>query len=148
MGAGPEQDRNDHRGKRGHRGRGGRGGFQDGEREAKRPRPPPGSCWFCTIIYFFFRKDGVIDKFLFITGLSNSEVEKHLVVSVGNHSYLALPKGGLTPNHVLILPISHFQSSLDSPEEVLKEMERFKEALRKCFRKQSKSIVFFERNYK
>ncbi len=45
--------------------------------------------------------------------MSGAEVEKHLVVSVGDHSYLALPKGGLTPDHVLILPISHYPSSME-----------------------------------
>ncbi len=44
-----------------------------------------------------------IDNTVFnISGLSGAEVEKHLVVSVGEHSYIALPKGGLTPNHVLV----------------------------------------------
>ena len=31
------------------------------------------------------------------------EVEKHLVVSIGEHAYLALPKGQLNENHLLIL---------------------------------------------
>ncbi len=34
------------------------------------------------------------------------------------------------------------------PEEVEKEVGRFKSALRKCFKKQGKVAVFFERNYK
>ena len=49
-----------------------------------------------------------------------------MVVSVGDHAYLALPKGGLTPDHVLILPIAHYASLLDIPEEVNEEIERFK----------------------
>ena len=83
-----------------------------------------------------------------ISGLSGSEVEKHLVVSVGEHSYLALAKGGLTPEHVLILPIACYASQLDIPQEVQEEMERFKSALRKCFKKSGKQVIFFERNYK
>lgn len=47
------------------------------------------TCWFC---------------------LSSPSVEKHLVISVGSHCYLALAKGPLTPYHVLILPIAHHQS--------------------------------------
>jgi len=126
MSAGPEQG-NDRRGhKRGQRGRG-RGDFDGGGGEAKRPRQPAGPCWFC---------------------LSSNDVEKHLVVSVGDHSYLALPKGGLTSYHVLVLPIACFPSSLDCSAEVLAEMDKFKEALRKCFKKKDKSVVFFERNYK
>ncbi len=52
---------------------------EDVERKA-----PAGPCWFC---------------------LSSPQVEKHLIVSVGEHVYLALPKGGLTSQHVMILPI-------------------------------------------
>lgn len=48
------------------------------------------SCWFC---------------------LSSPSVEKHLVISVGTHCYLALAKGPLNPYHVLILPIAHHQST-------------------------------------
>lgn len=47
------------------------------------------TCWFC---------------------LSSPTVEKHLVISVGSHTYIALPKGPLTKYHVLILPIAHHQS--------------------------------------
>ncbi|MFN9940786.1 MAG: hypothetical protein ACK56I_15045 [bacterium] len=47
-------------------------------------KAPAGPCWFC---------------------LSSPQVEKHLIVSVGEHVYLALPKGGLTSQHVMILPI-------------------------------------------
>ena len=83
-----------------------------------------------------------------VSGLSGNEIEKHLVVSIGEHSYLALPKGGMTPDHVMILPISHYSSQLDIPEEVEKEMTRFKSALRKCFKKAGKAVIFFERNYK
>ena len=70
------------------------------------------------------------------------------MVSIGEHSYLALPKGGMTPEHVMILPISHYASQLDIPDEVDKEISKFKSALRKCFKKAGKSVIFFERNYK
>ena len=97
----------------------------------KRPRPPAkpsGPCWFC---------------------LSGAEVEKHLIISIGNHSYVALPKGGLTPYHVLILPITHHQSTLELPDDVNEEIEKFKNALKKCFKKTlGNVVVFFERNYK
>ncbi len=72
---------------------GGRGGGQHQNQYEKRPRrEPTGPCWFC---------------------LSGSDVEKHLVVSVGDHAYLALPKGGLTTGHVLILPIAHHACMLE-----------------------------------
>lgn len=96
----------------------------------KRPRkgPPPlkGSCWFC---------------------LGSPQVEKHLVVSVGDDSYVALAKGGLVPDHVLICPIGHFESSVKLSEDVLMEIEKYKSALRKCFHSEGKSCIIFERNF-
>jgi len=91
------------------------------------PPKPSGPCWFC---------------------LSSAEVEKHLIVSVGTHCYLALPKGGLTEDHVLILPIGHHACLVDLPEEVDREVSKFKSALRKMYKNMGKAPVFFERNYK
>ena len=42
------------------------------------------ACWFC---------------------LASPEVEKHLIVSVGDESYIALAKGGIDWNNLLIVPI-------------------------------------------
>jgi len=97
-----------------------------GPRE-KHPNQAMGPCWFC---------------------LGSPEVEKQLVVSIGEHCYVALAKGGLVPDHVLILPIGHHQSTVSAPEEVVKEIDKFKSALRKCYKSQKKVVVFFERNYK
>jgi len=97
----------------------------DGEKRA--PPKPAGPCWFC---------------------LSGSEVEKHLVVAVGDHTYLALPKGGITKDHVLILPIGHHQSLVSLPEEIATEVEKFKSAVRKMYKKHGKVPVFWERNYR
>ncbi|XP_068725049.1 CWF19-like protein 1 isoform X2 [Montipora capricornis] len=96
----------------------------------KRPRkgPPPlkGSCWFC---------------------LGSPQVEKHLVISVGDDSYVALAKGGLVPDHVLICPIGHFESTVKLTEDVLMEIEKYKNALRKLFHSEGKSCIIFERNF-
>ena len=104
-------------------------GHQDEHKKKPRgPVTPAGSCWFC---------------------LSGAEVEKHLIISIGEHTYIALPKGGLTPYHVLILPIAHHPSTLELPDEVNEEIEKFKLALKKCFKKSLGQIaVFFERNFK
>ena len=99
---------------------------RDGDQGGGPPKPA-GPCWFC---------------------LSSAEVEKHLIVSVGDHVYLALPKGGLTDDHVLICPIGHHSNQISLPEEAVQEVNKFKSALRKMYKKHGKSVVFFERNYK
>ncbi|KAJ7345364.1 hypothetical protein JRQ81_001314 [Phrynocephalus forsythii] len=104
---------------------------ESGELQRKRPNPKPplptASCWFC---------------------LASPEVEKHLVVSIGTHCYLALAKGGLSPDHVLILPIGHCRSMVELASEVVEEVERYKSALRDFFRARGKRWVAYERNYR
>ncbi|NWH77195.1 C19L1 protein, partial [Piaya cayana] len=105
-------------------------GKESGNSQPKQPKKPPqltGPCWFC---------------------LASPEVEKHLVVSVGTHCYLALAKGGLLPDHVLILPIGHYQSVVDLPPEVVEEVAKYKSALKEFFRSKGKRYVLFERNYR
>merc|ERR1712026_615776 len=83
-------------------------------KDQRGPPKPAGPCWFC---------------------LSSAEVEKHLIVSVGSHAYLALPKGGLTDDHVLICPIGHHSNQISLPEEAVQEVNKFKSALRKMYKK-------------
>ncbi|XP_065902892.1 CWF19-like protein 1 [Dysidea avara] len=92
-------------------------------------KPPvaKGPCWFC---------------------LGSPEVDKHLVVSVGEQSYLALPKGGLTPEHVLIIPISHYASFTEASRGAMIEMEKYKSSLRKYYHSKGQTCVIFERNYR
>ncbi|XP_035468284.1 CWF19-like protein 1 isoform X1 [Scophthalmus maximus] len=115
------------------RGRG-RDPQQDGDGQhhehAKQPRrhpQPTGPCWFC---------------------LASPQVEKHLVISIGTHCYLALAKGGLTPHHVLILPIGHYQSVVELSSEVVEEMEKYKSALTSFYKSKGERCVVFERNYR
>lgn len=100
---------------------------EDGQRKKQKPTFDQSKCWFC---------------------LSSPQVEKHLVISVGNESYLALAKGGLVDDHLLILPIEHHQSTLTLPESALEEIGRYKEALMEYFKEQNKTSIFFERNFK
>ncbi|RXN17764.1 CWF19 1 [Labeo rohita] len=88
---------------------------------------PTGPCWFC---------------------LASPEVEKHLVISIGTHCYMALAKGGLTPDHVLLLPIGHYQSVVDLASEVVEEMEKYKSAVKKFCKSRGRRCVLFERNYR
>ncbi|KJE89111.1 CWF19-like protein 1 [Capsaspora owczarzaki ATCC 30864] len=92
------------------------------------PNAPPaaqGPCWFC---------------------LGSPQVEKHLVVSIGTELYMALPKGGLSPQHVLLLPIGHVACSKDLGEEARAEMGRYMSSVRALFAAQGCGMVAFERN--
>uniref|UniRef100_A0A3B3TT14 CWF19-like protein 1 n=1 Tax=Poecilia latipinna TaxID=48699 RepID=A0A3B3TT14_9TELE len=111
-------------GKRPSDGRGRDGHFQG---QPKQPPQPTGPCWFC---------------------LASPQVEKHLVVSIGTHCYLALAKGPLTPRHVLILPIGHYQSVVELSSDVVEEMEKYKSALRDFYKSKGERCILFERNYR
>ncbi|KAK8756797.1 hypothetical protein V5799_000502 [Amblyomma americanum] len=104
-----------------------RGDAGEQQRKKRPPPAPKGPCWFC---------------------LASPEVEKHLVISVGDTCYLALAKGALTPDHVLILPIGHHQSTVELDEETLEDVIKFKESLKQLFKAKGKRPVYFERNYK
>lgn len=84
-------------------------------------------CWFC---------------------LSSPDVEKHLVITVGEDFYLALPKGPINENHVLLLSINHIQSSSLLSNESFLELSKFKDALTKYFTSINMVVCFFERNYR
>ncbi|KAL1500780.1 hypothetical protein ABEB36_006225 [Hypothenemus hampei] len=84
-------------------------------------------CWFC---------------------LSSPSVEKHLVITVGNFCYLSLAKGGIVDEHLMICPMEHYQSTIACTEEIVQEMNSFKEALKKFYARDGRVPIFFERNYK
>lgn len=87
-------------------------------------------CWFC---------------------LSSDKIDKHLILTIGQYCYLALAKGGLLDNHLMIMPIEHIRSISDeksNSKELLSELDRFKDSLVSYFEEQSKGVVFFERNFK
>ncbi|XP_058826672.1 CWF19-like protein 1 homolog [Topomyia yanbarensis] len=84
-------------------------------------------CWFC---------------------MSSGSIEKHLIISVGDHFYLALAKGPINDTHILILSITHIQNaSLLSPEQ-WSELNKFKSALAQFFKDREETIFLYERNYK
>ncbi|XP_075215948.1 CWF19-like protein 1 isoform X2 [Lycorma delicatula] len=101
----------------------------DGSYKKSREKPvfDQDKCWFC---------------------LASPEVEKHLVISVGTEVYLALAKGGLVNDHLLILTVGHYQSTSCLPENISDEIEQFKTVLRKYYSSKNKVPIFFERNYK
>ncbi|KAJ8594437.1 hypothetical protein M405DRAFT_850139 [Rhizopogon salebrosus TDB-379] len=105
----------------------------------------PGECWFC---------------------LSNPNLAKHLIVSIGTECYVTLPKGQVIPTqsaagedtsdistvpgggHVLIVPISHHPTysaiPVDIAPPILEETEKYKSALRALYEAHNARAVFFE----
>jgi len=100
------------------------------DNQAKRtPKGPPtlkGDCWFC---------------------LGSKNVEKHLVVSVGEQCYVAVAKGAINKDHILICPVQHHNSTVVAPDDVVMEMEKYKMGLRKMFKEEGKHMVTYERNF-
>jgi diadenosine tetraphosphate (Ap4A) HIT family hydrolase len=82
-------------------------------------------CWFC---------------------LSTPSVERHLIVSIGMEAYLAIPKGAIVPDHILIIPIVHESSVMRLSDACIEEINKFKQALKKMFASQNKEIILFDRN--
>ncbi|KAL0964889.1 hypothetical protein UPYG_G00273930 [Umbra pygmaea] len=99
----------------------------DRSKQPRRPPQPSGPCWFC---------------------LASPQVEKHLVISIGTHCYLALAKGSLTPQHVLVLPIGHYQSVVELSSNVVEELDGYKKAVRTFYKSRGQRCVLFERNYR
>ncbi|KAI1794660.1 nuclear protein [Ganoderma leucocontextum] len=119
---------------------------QTGKGQGRRGPPKeiaPDECWFC---------------------LSNPNLAKHLIVSIGSECYVTLPKGQLIPTHhgadhpnvprvpggghVLIVPITHYPTYLSIPpdlaEPIVNETEKYKSALRAMYAKHGAATVCFE----
>ncbi|KAI0723917.1 nuclear protein [Cerioporus squamosus] len=117
-----------------------------GNRQGRRGPPKeiaPDECWFC---------------------LSNPNLAKHLIVSIGSECYVTLPKGQIIPTHqgadhpnvprvpggghVLIVPITHYPTYLSIPpdlaEPIVDETEKYKSALRAMYAKHGAVAVCFE----
>ncbi|DAZ92740.1 TPA: hypothetical protein N0F65_002558 [Lagenidium giganteum] len=108
--------------------RGQRAAQRDQERQ-QRSRGPPvpqrTECWFC---------------------LATPSVERHLIVSIGQEAYLAIPKGAINADHLLIVPIEHEPSMTKLSASAEKEVERFKTQLGKLFAAEGKELIVFDRN--
>ncbi|KAK4602637.1 hypothetical protein RGQ29_011595 [Quercus rubra] len=80
-------------------------------------------CWFC---------------------LSSPNIESHLIVSIGEYFYCALAKGPLVQDHILIIPVEHLPNTVLLPPETEIELGRFQNSLKRYYKNQGKSVVFFE----
>ncbi|TGZ42730.1 hypothetical protein CRM22_011216 [Opisthorchis felineus] len=96
------------------------------EEKLERPREQA-ACWFC---------------------LGNPQIKKHLIVSVNTQAYLALPRGPLVSDHILILTVGHHRSWTSCPDYVRQEIEDYKTRLKRMFTNEGKAVVAFERNLK
>lgn len=106
---------------------------QQGERERRKKRPNAdiyekrsGGCWFC---------------------LESPTADHHLLVSLGDLTYLALAKGGVSEDHVIVLPQEHSTAVVDLPEATTLELERYKASLTAYAASVgNKKYMFYERN--
>ncbi|KAJ3126581.1 hypothetical protein HK100_010190, partial [Physocladia obscura] len=88
----------------------------------------PSQCWFC---------------------LSSPSIEKHLLVTIKEESYIACSKGGLSEwgGHLLIVPIGHIGSRHDiSNDDALNtEIQECKDLIKTRFKEKTGDLpVFFE----
>eukprot|EP01090_Pellita_catalonica_P015249 TRINITY_DN4088_c0_g2_i1.p1 TRINITY_DN4088_c0_g2~~TRINITY_DN4088_c0_g2_i1.p1 ORF type:complete len:313 (-),score=54.96 TRINITY_DN4088_c0_g2_i1:62-1000(-) len=75
----------------------------------------------------------------------NKRYPKHLILSLGDHTYLTLaPSGDMMTGHCCIIPLEHTCSSLELDEEVYVEISNFKKSLVRMFQAQGKYVVFTE----
>ncbi|KAG6769985.1 hypothetical protein POTOM_025652 [Populus tomentosa] len=80
-------------------------------------------CWFC---------------------LSSPNVESHLIISVGEFYYCALPKGPLVQDHVLVIPIEHAPCTLSLTQQSNSELVKFQNSLKLYYKNRGKEAVLFE----
>ncbi|XP_003559912.1 CWF19-like protein 2 [Brachypodium distachyon] len=75
----------------------------------------------------------------------NPSRPKHLVVAIGNFTYLMLPQfEPVVPGHCVILPLQHESATRTVDKNVWEEIRNFKKCLLKMFAQQDKDVVFME----
>lgn len=72
--------------------------------------------------------------------------DKHFTFTL--QTYLAMAKGAVVDDHVLICSIAHHSSTLALPDDTAAECEMYKIALATAMKSIGKQCVFFERNYR
>lgn len=76
--------------------------------------------------------------------MSSPNIESHLIVSIGEYFYCALAKGPLVQDHILIIPVEHLPNTVLLPPETEIELGRLQNSLKRYYKNQGKSVVFFE----
>lgn len=69
---------------------------------------------------------------------------KHLMLSLGNETYLQLAPTPISEGHCQIIPLKHCWSATEADEGVQREIALFKDALRSMHRKEGRGMVFLE----
>ena len=95
--------------------------------KTKRPRiAPRADCWFC---------------------LASTTCEQHLLAHIGEDTYVALPKGGIRKEHVLIVPISHEANFAHfiKEEEALAEVVEVQAIVEKAFAADGFGVLYTDR---
>ncbi|GMH33389.1 hypothetical protein BSKO_01223 [Bryopsis sp. KO-2023] len=92
--------------------------------DMRNPNKPVDGCWFC---------------------LGSDSSDKGLVASVGAECYIAMDKGPISSDHVLIIPTSHHCNTLHMPQGCYTELCGYISALRSMFAASGRSLVAFER---
>ncbi|KAF9997307.1 hypothetical protein BGZ65_007113, partial [Modicella reniformis] len=115
------------------------GDSRDGTRERGMQRSsqqPPPPCWFC---------------------LSNPEVDKNLIVSIGTEVYMTMSKGQLpmTPSnlipgggHVILITINHYPTfravEAEARKDLESELNKYKDGLQKLFQSKGAAMITWE----
>jgi RNA recognition motif-containing protein len=81
-------------------------------------------CWFC---------------------LASKAIKIHLISSVGEYSYIALPRGGINEMHTLISPIECVNSRIHLSEISKKELIKYELAVENMFKENGFASLRFER---
>lgn len=91
------------------------------DKHSKAKTVAPETCWFC---------------------LSNPAARKYLIADIGDEVYLALAKGPLTPEHLILVPIEHFSSTLNDFDGSLRnELKQFMKKVNELH--EGKRAIFF-----
>jgi len=75
----------------------------------------------------------------------NSKIDRDSILSIGNLTYLMLPRrGSLAFGHCMIVPMEHVSAMNMADESIWEEISLFRKYLVKMFQVQKKEIIFFE----
>lgn len=83
-----------------------------------------GDCWFC---------------------LASGNLRTHLVLSVAEHCYMAMPRGALHPRHCLVSPIQCVPSKIHLSTSATSEFRRYEGSVAAMYRQEGMALLSFER---